>query len=286
MVTAAIRPHLPSLLKAVAVAAVLAVLSACAQSPVGIRSEVGPPIHGDNRPHPGVARARALPIQGMDVARYQGAIDYAKVRAAGVHFVYMKATEGKDYVDPAFAANWRKARASGMAHGAYHFMTWCSTAAQQAAWFTKNVPDDPTALPPVLDLEWNHGSSCKNRFSKADVLEKIRVMLKAMEQHTGKLPIIYTDMTFHHDILEGEHFDNPFWLRSTAAEPPERYGSRRWMLWQWTQTGVLNGVVGEVDRNAFYGDVNDWTVFLLTGCDPRMVAGLGPQGRCQLVKCR
>jgi len=118
----------------------------------------------------------------------------------------------------------------------------------------------------------------------ADVLEKIRVMLAAMEKHTGKLPIIYTDMTFHHDILEGEHFDNAFWLRSTAAEPPERYGNRRWMMWQWTQTGVLNGVVGEVDRNAFYGDENDWTVFLLTGCDPRVVDALGPQGKCQLVK--
>ena len=284
MVSAVSRPSFPSLIKAVAVSLALAVLSACAQSPVGIRSEVGPPIHGDNRPHPGVAKARALPIQGMDVARYQGAIDYTKVYAAGVHFVYMKATEGKDYVDPAFADNWRRARQSGMAHGAYHFMTWCSTAAQQAAWFIKNVPDDPTALPPVLDLEWNHGSSCKNKFDKADVLEKIRVMLAAMEKHTGKLPIIYTDMTFHHDILEGEHFDNAFWLRSTAAEPPERYRGRQWMMWQWTQTGVLNGVVGEVDRNAFYGDENDWTVFLLTGCDPRVVDALGPEGKCQLVK--
>ena len=278
------HPVFPGLWKAAATVGLLAVLSACAISPTGYRSEVGPPIHGDNRPHPGVARARTLPIQGMDVARYQGAIDYRQAYAAGVHFVYMKATEGKDYVDPAFADNWRRAQSSGMAHGAYHFMTWCSTAAQQAAWFVKNVPTDPTALPPVLDLEWNHGSSCKNKFSKADVLEKIRYMLAAMEKHTGKLPIIYTDMTFHHDILEGEHFDNAFWLRSTAAEPPERYGNRRWMMWQWTQTGVLNGVVGEVDRNAFYGDENDWTVFLLTGCDPRVVDALGPEGRCQLVK--
>ena len=273
--------------KALAVAVLLGVLSACARSPGEFgasRSQVGAPIHGDNRPHPGVAKARALPIQGMDVARYQGRIDYRKVYASGVHFVYMKSTEGDDYVDPNFRDNWRAARASGMAHGAYHFMTWCSTAADQARWFKQNVPADADALPPVLDLEWNHGSSCKNKFSRADVLEKIRVMLKAMEEHTGKLPIIYTDMTFHRDILEGEHFDNAFWLRSTAAEPPERYSNRRWMMWQWTQTGVLNGVVGEVDRNAFYGDENDWTVFLLTGCDPRVVEALGPTGRCRLVK--
>jgi hypothetical protein len=151
------------------------------------------PIEGDNRPHPGVDRARAMPIQGIDIARYQGRIDFDKVRSYGVHFVYMKATEGNDYIDPMFYDNWNRAKASGMAHGAYHFMTWCSTAAEQAAWFEKMVPVDPTALPPVLDLEWNHGSSCKKKFSKADMLEKIRVMLAAMEAHTGKLPIIYTD---------------------------------------------------------------------------------------------
>ena len=278
------RPSPAHLWKALVTLAVLALLSACAESPRSFRTEVGPPIHGDNRPHPGVAKARAMPIQGMDVARYQGAIDYSKVYAAGVHFVYMKSTEGDDYVDPNFRDNWRQARASGMAHGAYHFMTWCSTAAAQAKWFIKNVPADQDALPPVLDLEWNHESSCKTKFSKADMLEKIHVMLDAMEKHTGKLPIIYTDITFNRDILDGEHFDNPFWLRSTAAEPHERYGDRRWMLWQWTQTGTLNGVVGEVDRNVFYGDENDWTVFLLTGCDPRMVDALGPEGRCQLAK--
>jgi len=220
----------------------------------------------------------------MDVARYQGAIDFKKVYSAGVHFVYMKATEGKDYLDPNFKQNWAKAKASGMAHGAYHFMTWCSTAAELAKWFVKNVPADQSALPPVLDLEWNHDSSCKRKWDKADVLEKIRVMLAVMEKHTGKLPIIYTDMTFHRDILAGEHFDNAFWLRSTAAEPAERYSGRQWMMWQWTQTGVLNGVVGEVDRNVFYGDENDWTVFLLTGCDPRVIDALGPEGRCSLVK--
>ena len=277
--------RLDAVAKAAAGLVLLALLSACALSPVDIRSsQVGAPIHGDNRPHPGVARARALPIQGMDVARYQGPVDFNRVYGSGIHFVYMKATEGKDYLDPNFRENWRKSRAAGMAHGAYHFMTWCSTAAEQARWFIKNVPAEEDALPPVLDLEWNHDSSCKVKFSRADMLEKIHVMLDAMEKHTGKLPIIYTDITFHNDILKGEHFDNAFWLRSTAAEPPARYGNRRWMLWQWTQTGTLNGVLGEVDRNAFYGDENDWTVFLLTGCDPRMVEALGPNGRCRLAK--
>jgi lysozyme len=264
----------------------LTALAACATSPASYHrsADVGPPIAGDNRPHPGVAKARQMPIQGMDVARYQGAIDYGRARAAGIRFVYMKSTEGNDYVDPNFASNWARAESAGMAHGAYHFMTWCSLAAAQAKWFVKNVPADADALPPVLDLEWNHDSSCRTKFSKADMLEKIHVMLDAMERHTGKVPVIYTDVSFNQDVLSGEHFDNPFWVRSTAAEPPERYGNRHWMFWQWTQTGVLNGVAGEVDRNVFYGDEDDWTVFLLTGCDPRLLDALGPNGRCSLVK--
>lgn len=241
-------------------------------------------IPGDNRPHAGVDRARSMPIQGIDVARYQENVDFDKARAAGIHFVFMKATEGKDYIDPDFQRNWVRARNAGMPHGAYHFMTWCSTAAEQAAWFISQVPNDPSALPPVLDLEWNNHSSCKVKPSKADAMEKIRVMLDAMERHTGKLPIIYTDMNFHRDILEGEYLPNTFWLRSTAAEPHERYKNRPWTFWQYTQTGVVPGVKGEVDRNVFYGNQQDWLTFLWTGCDPRAIAALQQTGRCAAAK--
>lgn len=272
---AAFRPS--RLARMLATLGLLALVAACGRYPSG-------PMHGDNDPHPGVAKARALPIQGIDVSRHQGRIDFGKVRASGIHFVYMKSTEGKDWVDPNFFQNWNAAKASGMAFGAYHFMTWCSTAAEQAAWFAANVPNDPSALPPVLDLEWNNESSCKNKFGKDDILEKIRVMLAAMEAHTGKLPVIYTDINFHRDILAGEYFPNMFWLRSTAAEPHKKYERRGWTFWQWTQTGVVHGISGEVDRDAFYGSENEWVNFLLTGCDPRAVAVLGPEGRCRIIK--
>jgi len=267
------------LAKTTLAAALAAILVACS-SGGGLYG----PIQGDNRPHSGVDRARAMPVQGIDVARYQENVDFRQAIASGIHFVFMKATEGKDYIDPNFRTNWVRAREAGMPRGAYHFMTWCSLASEQAAWFVANVPNDADALPPVLDLEWNNHSSCKVKPSRADALEKIRVMLEAMERHTGKLPIIYTDMNFHRDVLSGESFPNAFWLRSTAAEPHERYSNRTWTFWQWTQTGVVRGVKGEVDRNAFYGNQNDWLTFLSTGCDPRAIASLQPTGRCQYAK--
>ncbi|MHB1102475.1 MAG: glycoside hydrolase family 25 protein [Devosia sp.] len=266
-------------LRSLAMVLALALLAACARGPSHRAA-----IPGDNDPHPGVQRARSLPVQGLDVARYQGRIDFAAARAGGTRFVYMKSSEGKDYIDPNFHDNWRRAREAGMARGVYHFMTWCSLASEQAEWFVRNVPNDPDALPPVLDLEWNNQSKCKNRHAREDILEKVRVMLAAMEAHTGKVPIIYTDINFHREILAGEQFDNAFWLRSTAAEPQQKYPGRQWLFWQWTQTGTMSGVKVEVDRNAFYGSADEWIMFLLTGCDPRLIERLGPQGRCQSLK--
>ena len=224
----------------------------------------------DAKPHPGVAKAKRLPVHGVDVSRYQGRIDWASVRAAGNEFAFIKATEGGDYIDPRFSENWDGARRAGVMRGAYHFVYWCRPGEQQAEWFRQNVPNDPDALPPVLDVEWNPDSrTCKQKIAKPAALQMIRTILHAMEAHTGKRPIIYTDINFHRDILEGELLEYPHWVRSTAAEPEHRYDNRRWTMWQYTTTGRVPGITGDVDRNAFYGSKDDWAQFAQVGCDTR-----------------
>src|SRR5829696_7248332 len=174
-----------------------------------------------------VARAHALPIHGIDVSRWQGKIDWASVRAAGTQFAFIKATEGGDHLDPRFRENWDGAAQAGVPRGAYHFMYWCRPAHEQAAWFRRNVPNDSNALPPVLDLEWNgHSRTCPLKLPRETALAHVKLMLNEMEAHTGKRPIIYTDITFHRDVLEGELHDYPHWVRSVAAEPHERYAGR------------------------------------------------------------
>ena len=44
-------------------------------------------------------------IPGIDVSHYQGTIDWAKVKASGVQFAYIKATQGASFVDPKLAEN-------------------------------------------------------------------------------------------------------------------------------------------------------------------------------------
>lgn len=242
------------------------------------------PAKGDSKPHPGVARAHSLPIHGIDISRHQGNIDWNAVARAGTRFAFIKATDGGDHLDPKFHENWRAARAAGIPRGAYHFVYWCRPAHEQVAWFVQNVPAEQDALPPVLDLEWNNGSSCKHSLTRDEVLEKVRVLLAGMEAHTGKVPIIYTDINFHRDVLEGVQLDNPMWLRSVAAQPHERYRNRPFTFWQYTQTGTVPGIRGSVDRNAFYGSEQDWIQFFLTGCEPRNYLRLAAQGRCTVLK--
>jgi len=213
----------------------------------------------DKKPNSGVAAAHDMPIQGIDVSYFQGNVDWKKVGKAGIRFAYIKATEGADRFDPEFRDNWNGAKRAGVIRGAYHMMYWCSPASAQASWFLAHLPKDSDTLPPVLDLEWNgHSKTCPHKIARKSALAKIKVMLDAMEAHTGRRPIIYTDPKFHHDVLEGEFTEYQFWLRSVAAEPEEKYRGRDWSFWQFTTTGRVPGVTGAVDRNTYNGTPADW----------------------------
>src|SRR5680860_432592 len=238
--------------------AVMAVASALIAPSPGYRLALSRTLR-DAKPHDGVAAAHTMPIQGIDVSYWQGDINWETARAAGVHFAFIKATEGGDHLDPKFIENWYAAKRAGIARGAYHFVYWCRPANEQALWFMLNVPPDSDALPPVLDLEWNsHSKTCPGKVGRELALKKIKIMLDAMQAHTGKRPIIYTDPKFHREVLEGELTDYHFWLRSVAAEPDAIYRERSWSFWQFTTTGSVPGVKGHVDRNSFNGSRGDW----------------------------
>jgi lysozyme len=204
-----------------------------------------------------------LRIRGVDVSYYQGDIDWPKVRADGVTFAYIKATEGGDYLDSKFRRNWEAAKEAGLRRGAYHFYYLCRPVREQIAWFKSHVPRDPEALPPALDMEWVPTSkNCKVKPSRAKIVADMRLFLKSLEHHYGKRPVIYATASFHHDVLEGSFNDYPFWLRAIDGPPGERYGFRPWHFWQYSARGTLPGVNGHIDKNAFAGTHDEWTAFV------------------------
>jgi lysozyme len=159
-------------------------------------------------------------------------------------------------------SRWQGANAAGLKRGAYHFFYWCRVASEQADWYIRNVPKVDGALPPVVDVEWNHQSSCKRRPSRAVVLEKMKVFIDRLERHYGQRPVIYTTPDFYADNLKGAFRDYPFWLRSTAEHPGKVYPDREWLFWQYSGSGLSQGVEGQIDLNVFNGDENDWWAWL------------------------
>lgn len=222
------------------------------------------PRFDDRKPHEWTGKTPwHYPIHGTDVSKYQTTVDWRSVRKSGISFTFIKATEGGDRFDEKFNEHWAAAKAAHVHRGAYHFYYFCRTAADQARWFIKNVPNDPSALPPVLDMEWNANSpTCKLRPNAAIVRKEMLTFLQMIEKHYGKRPIIYTTVDFFddNDLRQIRHY--PFWLRSTAGHPDEKYGPHPWTFWQYTGTGTIPGIAGDADINVFAGDAKTWKKWL------------------------
>jgi lysozyme len=218
--------------------------------------DVDPQDFGANSPH-------KHKIQGIDVSRWNGNIDWNRVKRSGISFVFIKATEGKDVADPRFDDYWHGAENAGLAFAPYHFYYFCSTPDEQADWFIANVPRSAVKLPPVLDAEWNHGSkTCKRHPDPATTRAELKRFMDRLEAYYGKRPIIYTSVDFHRDNLVGYFKNYHFWLRSVAKHPDKAYSNRRWAFWQYTSTGIVPGVKGETDINVFAGNKDNWKNWL------------------------
>jgi lysozyme len=193
------------------------------------------------------------------VARYQGDIDWERVNRAGVSFAFIKATEGGDVLDPKFKDHWRAAKQAGIPRGAYHYFYFCRPAEEQARWFIRNVPRDASALPHVLDMEWNHTSpTCRLRPDADVVRREAERFLAILETHYGSRPLVYTTVDFFADTGIGRLRNTEFWLRSVAGHPRQVYPGAFWTFWQYSGTGLVPGVTGQVDLNVFHDGPDAW----------------------------
>ena len=180
-------------------------------------------------------------------------------RANGVNFAFIKATEGGDSFDPLFPSHWTHSAEAGVRRGAYHLFYHCRPASEQARWFIAHVPRDPTALPPVLDMEWTPTSpTCRTRRPAAEIRAEARVFLTAVGRHYGQRPILYTTPDFYRDNDLGRLSGVTFWLRSVAAPVGRAYPGQAWSFWQYSGTGSVPGIPGRVDLNVFAGSARQW----------------------------
>lgn len=199
---------------------------------------------------------KAFPVRGIDVSHHQGEIRWQELDPGQVHFVYMKATEGGDFVDPRFASNWEAARRQGLARGAYHFYTFCKPGRVQAANFLANVPDEQDLLPPAIDLEF--GGNCSKRPPRSELLFELRQFIRLLEKAYRKQPILYVTGPFLEKYLKQDLPDYKLWIRNVYNRPNP---PRDWIIWQYNARGFLPGIDGFVDLNVFKGNQKDFESF-------------------------
>lgn len=203
------------------------------------------------------------PLRGIDVSHHQHAIDWAKVAADDVAFAYLKATEGGDYRDDAFAGNWRAARAAGLAVGAYHFFTFCRPGAEQADNFLATVPIEPDALPPAVDVEF--GGNCGRRPPPDELRRELDAFLAKVEPVYGRRAVLYVTGDFL-DANAAALPPRPLWRRSLLREPDPL---AQWRVWQYHNRGRVDGIAGPVDLNVFFAGPAAFARWRATTSSPR-----------------
>jgi lysozyme len=185
------------------------------------------------------------PLQGTDISAAQGEIDWRKVRAGGVDFAYIRASEGADIRDTRFAENWQAAREAGLRRGATHVFTLCRLARDQATNFIATVPREANMLPAVVSLAFE--SSCTARPDRKVLLSEIALFIEMVEAHTGKAVILYMTKDFEDMYQVSSAVDRSLWLPRMFFAP--NYGSHPWVIWQASNQRRIDGITGPINWN-------------------------------------
>lgn len=209
----------------------------------------------------GISLPAGFSIHGIDVSRFQERIDWDEVgsmRSGGkrIGFTFIKATEGRTRVDHHFKRNWNSAGNAGLHRGAYHFFLADRSAAEQASLFIRNVRLSRGDMPPVLDVEETMGES------SVMIRRRVKEWLELVESHYGVRPIIYTNISFYERHLSDEFDKYPLWVAHYWESNKPRI-SRKWLFWQHSEDGRVNGIRNSVDFNVFNGDSSDFEQLLV-----------------------
>lgn len=196
----------------------------------------------------GMTTDGAAEVQGVDVSKYQGMIDFAKIKAAGMSYVFVKATQGITGVDPDYVHNIAAARAAGLVAGAYHFYETNDDPSAQFGNFKQHADVKPGDLPPVVDIE------VLAQGSRPDLANDLKSFLVLLEQAYGAKPILYSGVSFANEYLTG-FGAYPLWVAEYTSAPAPKVptGWSTWTFWQYSQSGTVAGICGAVDMDRFNG---------------------------------
>ncbi len=190
---------------------------------------------------------------GIDVSKWQGDIDFAKVKEAGASFVMLRlGSQGiksrELSLDEYYEANIKKAKEAGLKVGVYLYSVATSVkeAKDQATWVLKNLKKEKLDLPIVFDWEnWANWNSYKISFH--EINEIADIFMKTVED-AGYQGMLYGSKFYLETIWTNK--DNyPVWLAHYIKQTTYE---KDYQIWQLCNDGKIDGINGDVDIDILY----------------------------------
>ena len=190
---------------------------------------------------------------GIDVSRWQGDIDYEKIKEAGVEFVFIKLGGqtgiGKEYyLDPKFERNINGFKEVGIPVGLY-FYSYANSieqAKKDALWVVDQVKDYKIDLPISYDWErWGHYNDF--HMSRNTLTKSFEVFADILKKN-GYNTMLYSSKSYLENIWM--RTDYPIWLAHYTNETDYK---GEYKCWQRTSSAKIPGItVNTVDFDICY----------------------------------
>lgn len=199
---------------------------------------------------------------GIDVSQWNGKIDWAKVKADGIEFAFIRAgvrgcVTGKIVYDERFVENVKGATANGIEVGVYFFSQAINAeeGKEEAVWTLNAIEGLNVTGPVVIDSEyvsWDPAAGDTeprgNKLSTATRTETVVAFCNAVKAQ-GRKPMIYASRSWFENQLDLSKLTGfEKWLAVWASTVS---WSQPFSVWQGTSTGKVDGISGNVDRNAW-----------------------------------
>ncbi len=186
---------------------------------------------------------------GIDVSKYQGAIDWAAVPSSGVSYTFIKVGSTKSGIDPYFAANVMGAQAAGIRTGVYiySYADSVEAAVNEAQLVLQWIENFNINFPVAFDVE----DKVYNKLDPATITAMCNAFCDVIAS-AGYHPIVYTGTNFYKkNITPDLRYD--IWIAqyNTYCAIPGH------AIWQASCTGRIPGIAGDVDINYMYKDYHN-----------------------------
>ena len=192
---------------------------------------------------------------GIDVSHYQGDIDWDKVKASGIEFVFVRlgyrgyGEDGTLKLDTSFEKNIQGARAAGLDVGVYFFAQAVNEkeAVEEAEFVLENLLQYNLQMPVVYDPESIlHEEARTDNVTDEQFTKNAKVFCETIEA-SGYDAMIYCNMLWQAFKLDLEELSEyPIWYADYEEYPQTPY---HFEIWQYSNEGTVDGIQGNVDLN-------------------------------------